>query len=160
MFAVPANVRLVNVATPLDVETVVVPPSVPPLADTSIDTEAVVTTLLPESRTLTTGCVERSAPAVFPTGCVVIAICVAAPTVGITDCVATVRALPPYVAEYVMVYAVPAVPVIPRSSNVATPLDAVAVRVPTSVAPALTEAVTTVELSIVTTLFPESCNDT
>ena len=74
MFAVPANVRSVNAATPLDVETVVVPASIPPLADTSIDAEAVVTTLFPESRILTTGCVERSAPAVFPTGCVVIEI--------------------------------------------------------------------------------------
>ena len=68
MFAVPANVRSVNVATPLDVETVVVPPSVPPLAETSMDAEAVVTTLLPESRTLITGCVARRAPAVAPTG--------------------------------------------------------------------------------------------
>ena len=49
---------------------------------------------------------------------------------------------------------------IPRLLNVATPLDAVAVVVPTSVAPALTEAVITVELSLVTTLSPESCNDT
>ena len=160
MFAVPANVRSVNVATPLDVETVVVPASVPPLADTSIEAEAVVTMLLPESRTLRNGCVERSAPAVFPTGYEVIAICVAAPTVGVTDCVATVRAFPPYVAEYVMVYAVPAVPEIPRLLNVATPLEAVAVVVPTSVAPALTDAVITVELSFVTTLLPKSCNDT
>ena len=64
----PANVRSVNVAMPLDVETVVVPPSVPPLAETSIDAEAVVTTLLPESRTFTTGCVLNNAPAVAPTG--------------------------------------------------------------------------------------------
>ena len=160
MFAVPANVRSVNVATPLDVETVVVPARVPPLADAVIETFAVVTTLFPESRTLTTGCVPNNAPAVFPTGCVVIAICVAAPTVGVTDCVATVRAFPPYVAEYVMVYAVPAVPVIPRLLNVAIPFTAVAVRVPTSVAPALTVAVTTVALSFVTTLLPKSCNDT
>ena len=68
MFAVPANVRSVNVATPLVVETVVVPPSVPPLAETSIDAEAVVTTLSPESRILTTGCVLSNAPAVSPTG--------------------------------------------------------------------------------------------
>jgi hypothetical protein len=67
-------VRSVNVATPLDVETVVVPASVPPLADAVIETFAVVTTLFPESRTLTTGCVERAAPAVAPTGCVVIEI--------------------------------------------------------------------------------------
>ena len=59
-----------------------------------------------------------------------------------------------------MVYAVPAVPVIPRLLNVATPLEAVAVVVPTSVAPELTEAVTTVELSLVTTLLPWSCNET
>jgi hypothetical protein len=55
---------------------------------------------------------------------------------------------------------VPAVPLIPRLLNVATPLTAVAVAVPTSVAPALTVAVTTVELSLVTTLLPTSCNDT
>ena len=48
----------------------------------------------------------------------------------------------------------------PRFENVATPLDAVAVVVPTSVAPALTVAVTTVELSLVTTLLPPSCNET
>ena len=54
----------------------------------------------------------------------------------------------------------PAVPLIPRLLNVATPLTAVADVVPTSVAPALTVAVTTVELSLVTTLLPTSCNDT
>ena len=68
MFAVPANVRLVNVATPLDVATVVVPVRVPPLTVTSIDADAVVTVLLPESRILTTGCVESAAPAVAPAG--------------------------------------------------------------------------------------------
>ena len=59
-----------------------------------------------------------------------------------------------------MVYAVSAVPEIPKLSKVATPFTAVAVRVPTSVAPELTEAVTTVELSLVTTLLPRSCNET
>ena len=59
-----------------------------------------------------------------------------------------------------MVYAVPAVPEIPKLLNVATPLETVAVRVPTSVAPSLTVAVTTVALSFVTTLLPKSCNDT
>ena len=59
-----------------------------------------------------------------------------------------------------MVYAVPAVPVIPKLSKVATPFTAVAVRVPTRDAPALTIAVTTVELSLTTTLLPKSCNDT
>jgi hypothetical protein len=44
--------------------------------------------------------------------------------------------------------------------NVATPLTAVAVAVPTNVAPVLTVAVTTDELSLVTTLLPTSCNDT
>ena len=59
-----------------------------------------------------------------------------------------------------MVYAVPAVPEIPKFSKVATPLTAVAVRVPTRTAPVLTVAVTTVELSLTTTLLPTSCNDT
>ena len=81
---------------------------------------------------------------------------VAAPTVGVTDCVATVSAVPLTVAEYVMVYAVPAVPEMPRLSNVTMPLAAVASRVPTSTAPVLTVAVTTVELSLVTTLPPVS----
>ena len=55
-----------------------------------------------------------------------------------------------------MVYAVPAVPEMPRLSNVTMPLAAVASRVPTSTAPVLTVAVTTVELSLVTTLPPVS----
>ena len=48
----------------------------------------------------------------------------------------------------------------PRSAKVAIPLTAVALREPTSVAPSLTDAVTTVELSLVTTVLPASCNDT
>ena len=59
-----------------------------------------------------------------------------------------------------MVYAVPEVPVIPRFVKVATPLDTVAVVVPTSDAPALTVAVMTVELSFPTTRLPTSCNET
>ena len=51
-------------------------------------------------------------------------------------------------------------PMMPRSSKVAIPLETVAVVAPTSVAPALTDAVTTVELSLVTTVLPASCNDT
>ena len=57
-------------------------------------------------------------------------------------------------------YAVPAVPVIPRLLNVTIPLTDVAVIVPTREAPLLTVAVTTVESSLVTTAPPESFSDT
>ena len=48
----------------------------------------------------------------------------------------------------------------PKLLNVTTPLRAVAVVVPTGVAPELMVAVTTVELSFVTTLLFVSCSDT
>ena len=86
-------------ATPLEAFRVAVPPSVPPLAVTSMVADDVVTTLLPTSRTFTTGGVANVAPAPAPTGCVVMDNCVAAPTVGVTVCVATVNALPPTLAE-------------------------------------------------------------
>ena len=54
----------------------------------------------------------------------------------------------------------PEVPLIPTSEKVATPLDAVAVAVPTTVAPLLTVMVITVLLSVVTVLLPESCTAT
>ena len=79
---------------------------------------------------------------------------------GVTDCVAAVSAFPLIVAEYVIVYAVPAVPEMPRSVKVTTPFTAVAVTVPTRDAPLLTVAVTTVELSLVTTLPPVSWRET
>ena len=47
-------------------------------------------------------------------------------------------------------------PSTPKPEKVATPEDAVAVIVPTNVAPVLTVAVTTVELSVVTGLLLES----
>ena len=70
----------------------------------------------------------------------------AAPVVTVIDCVAVVSDP----AENVTVYAVPAVPPIPRFVKVATPLTAVAVVVPTRAPPVDIEAVTTVELSAVT----------
>jgi hypothetical protein len=76
----------------------------------------------------------------------------AVPAVGVTDCVAEVSEP----LEYVIVYAVPEVPEIPRPVNVATPFTAVAVVVPTRVAPADTDAVTTVELSDVSVFPPPS----
>ncbi|MFM8352740.1 MAG: hypothetical protein ACKN9D_16960, partial [Actinomycetales bacterium] len=59
------------------------------------------------------------------------------------------------VAVNVTVWAVLAVPVMPRLVNVATPLDAVAVEVPTIVAPLLTDAVTARVLDV-TVLPPAS----
>ena len=125
-----------------------------------ICTDDVDTRLSPASSTLTDGTVANTAPAPAPTGCVLTDSFVAAPTVGTTDCVATVRSSSSTVAEYVMVYVVPATPIMPRSTNVATPLTAVAVVVPTNVAPLPTEAVTTVVLSLVTTLPLPSCSAT
>ena len=86
-------------ATPLEALILVVPPRVPALGDTVIVADDVVTTLLPASSNFTTGCVASEAPAVAPTGCVVIDNWVAAPTVGVTVCVAAVSALPLTVAE-------------------------------------------------------------
>ena len=57
-------------------------------------------------------------------------------------------------------YAVPAVPEMPRLVNVATPFTAVAVVAPTSVAPDDTVAVTTVLESDVATFPPASVTDT
>ena len=58
-----------------------------------------------------------------------------------------------------IVYAVPAVPVMPRFVKVATPADAVAVVVPTRVPPDEMEAVTTVDESEVSTLPEESVTE-
>ncbi len=82
--------RLVKVAMPPDAEIVVVPPSVPPDAVTTIEADDVVTRFPPLSSTLTTGWVPSAAPAPAPTGCAVTDNCVAAPTVGVTDWVADV----------------------------------------------------------------------
>lgn len=76
---VPANVRLVKVAIPLDAEIVVVPPSVPPDAVATIKADDDSTKTSFESRTLTMGCVARLAPAPLPTGCVVTESLVAVP---------------------------------------------------------------------------------
>lgn len=79
MLVVPANVRLVNVATPLTAATVVVPPMVPDPAETEIDAVDDSTTRSFASRTLTTGWVASVAPAPAPTGCVVTLSFVAVP---------------------------------------------------------------------------------
>jgi hypothetical protein len=74
--------RLVNVATPDDAATVVVPESVP--VPDAIDATTLpvndVTVLSPESVTLTTGWVARVDPLAAPVGWVVIIALVADPT--------------------------------------------------------------------------------
>ena len=69
--------------------------------------------------------------------------CAAAPTVGAIVCVA--EAMPG--ALYVIVYVLPEKPLMPAPEKVATPLDIVAVAVPTTLAPRLTVIVTTEEES-------------
>ncbi len=112
--------------------------------------------LPPESFTETCGCVVNAAPEAVPTDARTIDSDAAAPVVTETDWVAEVTEPD----EYVTVYAVLAVPEIPRSVKVATPFTTVAVVVPTRVAPEDTDAVTTVELSLVTTLPPASVIET
>ncbi len=84
----PVRVTFANVTTPLAAVTVVVPPSVPPAPDwiaiVTCVVLSVVTVLPSASSTRTTGCVASTAPLAPPTGCVVIASCVAAPAVTVT----------------------------------------------------------------------------
>ena len=80
---------------------------------------------------------------------------VAAPVVACTVCVTDVRPDD----EYVIVYVVPFVPLIPRPENVRTPALALAVAVPTSVAPVDTDAVIDA-VEFVTTLPEASCTCT
>ena len=67
-------VKFVNVAKPLTAVTVVVPPKVPPDAETVTDAFECETVLPTASTMRTTGCVANNAPEVLPTGCVVTAI--------------------------------------------------------------------------------------
>jgi hypothetical protein len=80
--AVPVRTRSVKVATPLTAATVVVPLRVP--VPDAIDATTLTVddvTVFPEaSVTLITGWVVKATPATAPAGCVVIAACVAAPT--------------------------------------------------------------------------------
>jgi uncharacterized NAD-dependent epimerase/dehydratase family protein len=91
--------RPLKVATPD--EAVAVPvPTTEPIEGVAVTTlDAVVTLLPPESRTSIIGCVVNAVPYAEPAALRVTANCVAAPTVGVTDWVATVNALPPYDAE-------------------------------------------------------------
>jgi hypothetical protein len=81
-----------KVATPFTAFTVTVPTVVAPVF-TDIVTAAVlpVTVLPTASRTVTTGWVVKPAPLAAPAAEVVSANCVAAPGVGVIDCVAEVR---------------------------------------------------------------------
>ena len=81
----PDKVTPLNVATPAEAVPVTVPPNVPPVPVLIAIVTTVllsVATVLPfASRIATTGCVAKAAPLAPPTGCVVIANCVAAPAV-------------------------------------------------------------------------------
>ena len=79
------------------------------------------------------------------------AIFVAAPVLACTACVTDVRPDD----EYVIVYVVPFVPLIPNPENVRSPPAALAVAVPTNVAPVDTDAVIDA-VEFVTTLPAES----
>ena len=152
MPAVPVMPRFVKVATPEDTVRVVVPTSVPPaeIVAVATDVESEVTVLPSASRIAICGCVVKAAPDAVPTDAREITMEVAAPAVGVIDCVVEVSEP----EEKVTVYAVPAVPELPRFVNVATPLTAVAVVVPINVAPVETAAVTT-ELESLVSVFPD-----
>jgi hypothetical protein len=82
---VPDKVTPLKVATPAEAVPVTVPPNAPPvpLAMATVTTVllSVVTRLPSASRICTTGWVAKAAPLAPPTGCVVMANCVAAPAV-------------------------------------------------------------------------------
>jgi hypothetical protein len=91
----------VNVATPLDADTVLVPLSVPgppllgvPLAmATVMDAELLVTVLPYWSSTATAGCVGQAIPPVPPPGCWLNASLLADPGLTVSCCVALVSPL-------------------------------------------------------------------
>jgi hypothetical protein len=151
--AVPERTRSVKVATPLTAATVVVPLKVPvpeAIEATTLTVDDV--TVFPEaSVTLITGWVVKATPATAPAGCVVIAACVAAPTLrakllevaAVNDVGVKVRVK------------LPAVPERARFVKVATPLTAATVVVPLKVpVPEAIEA-TTLTVDDVS-VFPEA----
>ena len=143
--ATPVILRSPNVATPLTVTAVSVPPSVtPPLARAAVTVTPDVDTALPlTSSNRTAGCVPNTEPlATAGDGCVTIASWVAAPAASVTVPVVTVR-VP---SENCSVNA-PAVPFRRNVVNVATPAVIVAVA-PASDPP--------VPVAIVAVIVPEA----
>lgn len=151
---VPVMPAFEKVATPLTAVAVAVPTAVPPALTVIVTTAPLseVTVFPFASRTVTAGWVVNAEPFVAPAAEVVSASCDAAPVVGTIPCVAG-ASVPD---ANVSVYAVPATPEIPAVANVAVPVDAVAVTVPTTVAPLLTVIVTTVVLSAESRALEES----
>jgi len=133
-----------NVATPLAAVAVAVPTTVAPLLTLIVTTVVLspVAAFPLASETEIAGWVVKAAPLAAPAAEVVMDREPSEAAAAI-DCVASLSPL----ALNVSVYVTPAVPEIPTPENVATPADAVAVAVPTTVPPLLTAIVTTVELS-------------
>ena len=77
----PANVQFETLITPAEAVSAEHDDNVPPLAVSVIVCDEEVTTLPPESSTLTTGWVENAAPEAAATGWVEKSSCVAAPVV-------------------------------------------------------------------------------
>ncbi len=145
--------RLVKVATPLIAATVVVPLKVPVPEAIDATTLAVdVVTVFPDESVIrTTGWVVKDAPAAAPDGSVVIAACVAAPTLSakllevaaVNDVGVNVRVK------------LPAVPERTKSVKVAMPLTAATVVVPLRVP--VPEAIEATTLTVdEVTVFPEA----
>ena len=149
--AVPVSRKLVNVATPATAATVVVPDNVPPAPVAIVATTFTVelVTVLPLASTiLTTGWTVKSTPLTAPDGWVVIADAVAVPNVKVNDDDVTAVSA---VGVNVKVKG-PAVPVIRKLVNVATPATAARVVVPDNVPVPVAIVATTFTVELVTVL--------
>jgi hypothetical protein len=155
--------RPLNVATPLDALSVLVPLNVPlpgfvPIVNT-MEAELPVTVLPPASCTVTTGCVANAMPPVELLGLVVKAIFVAAPTV-MLKVLLVALVTPPL--DAVSVYPLPALSIL-HPANVATPDVAltgllVHVNVPP---PAFVSIANAIEAVLFVTVLPDaSCTVT
>ena len=144
----------VKVATPATALTVVVPTVVallsPPLTDMETEAVLVVTVLPKASLMVMMGWVVNAEPLALPFAEVVSVARVAIPKVGVMVCAAVVKE--PEVK--VRVYEDPAVPLMPTSMKVATPLEALTVVVPTVVPLPLTVMVTEAVLEV--TMLPKA----
>ena len=148
--AVPVSRKLVNVATPATAARVVVPDNVPvPVAIVATTLTVELVTVLPFASTiLTTGCPVKSTPLTAPDGWVVIAEADAAPNVKVNDDDVTAVSA---VGVNVKVKG-PAVPVIRKLVNVATPATAARVVVPDNVPVPVAIVATTFTVELVTVL--------
>ena len=140
-----------KVATPATALMVVVPIVVAPLLTDMVTEAVLVVTMLPKASLMVMmGWVVNAEPLALPFAEVVSVDWVSMPKVGVMVCAAVVKE--PEVK--VRVYEDPAVPLMPTSMKVATPLEALTVVVPTVVPLPLTVMVT--EAVLVVTMLPKA----